>query len=165
MSCSSVNILGIGDGTVVTPAGPPLFIANLDPIRKECYTNQQTSVIYLKKYIGDTAVERAPVALGLQNLPGPNPESCGLNNLTILELLKSPSGYVATNAKTVGGISNSALVALSLPTLLPLSSSTQPVVEHSCLFWTGQPQVPTPPNPSASPNPLWAVLSSQRACY
>ena len=90
MSCSSIDILGTGDGTVITPAGPPLLIANLDPIRKECYTNQQTSVIYLKKYIGDTAVEWVPVTLGLQNLPGPNPESCGSDNLMILELLKVP---------------------------------------------------------------------------
>jgi hypothetical protein len=91
MSCSSVDILGTGDGTVITPAGPPLLITNLDPIRKECYTNQGTSVIYPQKYVGDTPVEQAPVALGFQDFPGPDPNSCGSDNLTLLEVLKSPS--------------------------------------------------------------------------
>ncbi len=92
MSCTSVNITGTGSGTTTTPAGPPLLIANLDPIRSECYTNQETSIIYPQKYVGDTVVERAPVALGFQSFPGPNPNGCGSDNLTILDVLKSPSG-------------------------------------------------------------------------
>jgi hypothetical protein len=92
MSCSSVNISGTGTGTTITPAGPPLLIANLDPIRNECYTNQETSIIYPQKYVGDTIVELAPIALGLQNFPGPNPNGCGSDNLTILEALKRSSG-------------------------------------------------------------------------
>jgi hypothetical protein len=67
------------------------------------------------------AVERALVALGLQNFPGPDPDSCGSDNLTILEILKSSSGYVGTNAKTSGSISTSASFTTLLLTL-PLSS-------------------------------------------
>jgi len=79
-------------GTTTTPAGPPLFIANLDPIGSECYTNQEISIIYPQKYVEDTIVERAPVPLSLQNFPGPNSNGCDLDNLTILEVLKTPSG-------------------------------------------------------------------------
>jgi hypothetical protein len=92
MSCTSVNIAGIESRTTITPAGPPLLIANLNPIRSECYTNQKTSIIYPQKYVGDTIVERAPVALGFQSFLGLNPNGYRSDNLTILDVLRSPSG-------------------------------------------------------------------------
>ncbi|PVH70820.1 lytic polysaccharide monooxygenase, partial [Cadophora sp. DSE1049] len=46
MSCSSVNISGSGPVPTITPAGPPLLVANLDPMKQECYTKEGTSVIY-----------------------------------------------------------------------------------------------------------------------
>ena len=88
MSCSSVNIKGNGPITTTTPAGPPLLIANLDPIRRDCFTYEDTSVIYPAKYIGLSIFEEAQIALGLQNLPVPDPNSCGSDNFTLLELLK-----------------------------------------------------------------------------
>src|SRR5450432_2716463 len=103
MSCSLVKINGAGSGTIV--AGPPLFIANLDPIRDKCFTNQQTSILYPRKYIGDTAVEVAPVALGLHEFPGPDPDFCGSDNLSILELLKGSLTKDAT--KSAGGTATS----------------------------------------------------------
>jgi hypothetical protein len=96
MSCTSVDVVGTGSGTQTTPAGPPLLVANLDPIRSECYTKEQTSVIYPRKYTGDAPIQRAPVALDLQVFPAPNLDGCGSDNLTLIELIKgSPGGVVS----------------------------------------------------------------------
>jgi hypothetical protein len=102
MSCTSVDIVGTRSGTQTTLAGPPLLVANLDPIRYECHTKERTSVIYPHKYIGDAPIERAPVALGLQDFPASNPDGCSSDNLTLIELIKgSPDRVVAKTTKGV----------------------------------------------------------------
>jgi hypothetical protein len=102
MSCTSVNIVGTGSGTRITPAGPPLLVINLDPIRFECYTKEQTSVIYSQKYIRNTPIQRAPVALDLQDFLALNPDGCGSDNSTLIELIKAgPDGVVAKTTKGV----------------------------------------------------------------
>lgn len=96
MSCTSVDIVGNRSGTQTTPIGPPLLVANLDPIRCECHTKEQTSIIYPQKYIGNTPIKRAPVALGFQDFPTPNPDGCGSDNVTLIALIKcSPDVMVA----------------------------------------------------------------------
>jgi hypothetical protein len=91
MSCTSVDIVGKNNGTQTTPTGPPLLLANLDPIRRECYTKEQTSVSYPQKYIGNAPIQRAPAALGLQDFPAPNPAGCGSDNATLIALIKGSS--------------------------------------------------------------------------
>jgi len=100
MSCSSVDIIGTGTITTTTPPGPPLLIANLNPIRSDCFTKELTSVIYPQKYVGNTPVERAPVALGLQTFPGPNPDGCGSDNSTLIQLINSNSSEVAGGVRS-----------------------------------------------------------------
>ena len=84
MSCTSVDIVGNESGIQITLSGPLLLVANLDPIRRECYTKEQTSLIYPQKYIGNTLIQRAPVALGLQDFPAPNPDGCGSDNVSLI---------------------------------------------------------------------------------
>ena len=84
MSCSSVDISGSGPVTTTTPAGPPLLVANLDPMKQECYTKEGTSVIYPQKYVVGAPVYRAAVALGLEPFPGPDPDACGSDSLTFV---------------------------------------------------------------------------------
>jgi len=92
MSCSSVDIIGTGCETQTTPPGPPLFIANLDPLRGECYTKEQTSLIYPKKYVENTPIERAPVGLQLQEFAARNPDSCGSDNQLFRKLVGGIAG-------------------------------------------------------------------------
>lgn len=113
MSCSPLDIIGVGSGTSITPAGPPLLVANLDPIRGDCYTNQETSVIYPHKYIGDTPVERAPVALGLQTFPSQNLDGCGSDNLTLLALLNGHPDKVYADKSQLASPSTSSPSSLS----------------------------------------------------
>ncbi|KFY66252.1 hypothetical protein V496_02129 [Pseudogymnoascus sp. VKM F-4515 (FW-2607)] len=113
MSCSPVEIIGVGSGTSITPAGPPLLVANLDPIRGDCYTNDETSVIYPHKYIGDTPVERAPVALGLQSFPSQNSDRCGSDNITLLGLVNGHPKDSNTEESQIATMSTSSSTSLS----------------------------------------------------
>lgn len=95
MSCTSVDIVGNKSEMQIAPSGPPLLIANLDHIRRECHTKEQTSVTYPKKYIGITPVKRAPVALDLQEFSTTNLDGCGSDNSSLIALIKgSPDGVV-----------------------------------------------------------------------
>ena len=85
MSCSSVDISGSGPVTTTTPAGPPLLVANLDPMKQECYTKEGTSVIYPQKYVAEAPVYQVAVALGLERFPGPNPNACGSDSMIFLK--------------------------------------------------------------------------------
>jgi hypothetical protein len=182
MSCSSVNIKGTGNGTHTTPAGPPLLVANLDPIRNECYTKESTSVIYPRKYIGDAVEERALVRL--HKFPGPNPDGCGSDNSTLLELLKrSPDGAAASKVRIVGAstlppssspvsisplppVPSSPESCLITPSASRLSSfTTQKAGPPPCSYSRGIQQVPSAPALGSPPDPLWAVSSAQRGCY
>ncbi|CZR65308.1 uncharacterized protein PAC_15208 [Phialocephala subalpina] len=97
MSCSSVNIQGAGSVTTQTPAGPPLFVANLNPINNDCVTKENTAIIYPSKFIENTVVDVAPApvdivpAVVLQDFSATNPASCGSDNSTLVGLLKDPS--------------------------------------------------------------------------
>lgn len=92
MSCSSVNIQGVGNATTQTPGGPPLLVANLNPIDKECATKENTAVIYPSKFTKDSVVEVTSTTsdqiVGLQNLSAANPAGCGSDNSTLLLLLQ-----------------------------------------------------------------------------
>ncbi len=162
MSCSSVNIKGTEAGSNITPRGPPLLIANLDPIRDECYTNYATSIIYPSKYDGITATERAPIALKLEAFPVKNPDGCGSDNVTILNMLKKPVDRSAVDGQGPSTLNS------TVTTVLISNSVTQKhtsIIKALCLPPSGAPHVPKPPLPGAAPDPLWAVPDGQRACF
>ncbi len=151
MSCSSVNIKGTEVESNNTPKGSPLLIANLNPIRNECYTNYATSIIYPSKYDGITATERAPIAMKLEAFPAKNPDGCGSDNVTILNMLKKPVDWSAVDEQSLSTFRS---------TVTPLLTSNLVTQKHTfisptlCLPPSGALYVPKPPLPGAAPDPL-----------
>ncbi len=154
MSCSSVTIKGRGSACNVTPKGPPLLIANLNPIQHDCYTNDATSILYPSKYNPLAATERAPIALKLQAFPVKNPDGCGSDNITILGILKKPVGWSAIGGQGTG--KPKSIVSLA-QTSVQIVRNTASAVSCLCNTLSEVARVPRPPLPGASPDPLWAV--------
>ena len=91
MSCSPVTISGSQDSR--NPKGSPLLIANLDPVRSDCYTEPGTSILYPARFVGIDRPERATVALNLQPYLVRNPNGCSSDNVTILGLLEDAASF------------------------------------------------------------------------
>ncbi|KAK3063714.1 hypothetical protein LTS18_013363 [Coniosporium uncinatum] len=105
MSCSCVRIEGVGPSTEITPAGPPLLVANLqadpeaapatDIIRSKCNTPPGTSIVYSAQY-DDTPTERAPTALKLQEFPTTEGTVCDTSSKELMEKLSLGRSFTAT---------------------------------------------------------------------
>ncbi|KAK3064937.1 hypothetical protein LTS18_001901, partial [Coniosporium uncinatum] len=104
MSCSCVRIKGEGPSTEITPAGPPLLVANLqaDPeaapasgiIWSKCNTPPGTSIVYSAKY-DDTPTKRAPIALNLQEYPATEGTVCDTSSKELMEKLSLGRSFAA----------------------------------------------------------------------
>ncbi|KAK3065025.1 hypothetical protein LTS18_013210 [Coniosporium uncinatum] len=96
MSCSCVRIEGVGPSTDITPAGPPLLVANLqadpeaapatDIVWSKCNTPPGTSIVYSAQY-DDTPTKRGPIALNLQEYPAAEGKVCDTSSKELMEKL------------------------------------------------------------------------------
>ncbi|KAK3081712.1 hypothetical protein LTS18_003563 [Coniosporium uncinatum] len=104
MSCSCVRIEGVGPSTDITPAGPPLLVANLqadpkaapatDIIWSKCNTPPGTSMVYSAQY-DDTPTKRAPTALNLQEFPALEGTVCDTSSEELMEKLSLGRSFAA----------------------------------------------------------------------
>ncbi|KAK3064056.1 hypothetical protein LTS18_010477, partial [Coniosporium uncinatum] len=104
MSCSCVRIKGVGPSTEVTPAGPPLLVANLqadpeaapatDVMWSKCNTPPGTSIVYSAQY-DDTPTKRAPIALNLQEYPATEGTVCDTSSKELMEKLSLERSFAA----------------------------------------------------------------------
>jgi len=120
------------------------------------------SIIYPSKYDGITATERAPIAMKLEAFPARNPDGCGSDNITILNMLLKPVDRSAVDGQ---GLSTLRSTVTSVLISNSVTQKHTSISQALCLPSSGAPHVPKPPPPGAAPDPLWAVPDGQKACF
>ena len=99
MTCSSIDIKGVGNPTTITPKGPSLLVANLqadvnvapveDALWSKCHSENETSIMFPYDKKGLNLVVRSPKALSLQEFPGNDDPACGSDNEATIRALRS----------------------------------------------------------------------------
>ncbi|KAK3061595.1 hypothetical protein LTS18_005853 [Coniosporium uncinatum] len=150
MSCSCVRTEGVGPSTDITPAGPPLLVANLqadpeaapatDMVWSKCNTPPGTSIVYSAQY-DDTPTERAPTALKLQEFPTTEGTVCDTSSKELMEKLslgrsfaavpEFPNAMLSAPRHLLNRISNSSDAAGTQDSVITSTSTTSTTVSVS----------------------------------